>query len=172
MRALKFGLAAVLALLLVAPVLTAPAGAEVKNMCHKSFQECIDELVGQLASRGWFGMLFANSAMTPDGEELPDDLHIFAFEVMSEGPAADGGVKEGDVILKVNGKAYNDLAELDPVRNAMKVGEVVSMTVKRDGKELELKLTLDEPPASMVAVWLGEYIQHNLLEVKNEMVVH
>jgi hypothetical protein len=63
-------------------------------------------------------------------------------EVVEGGVAAKAGVKAGDVLLKVNGKA---VASQDEYREAMQAaGREVTLVVKRDGQEVELKLTFPE----------------------------
>lgn len=156
--------------LLIALISVAPASAQDKAKCNKSFQECVDQFMGELTQRGWFGVLFGNNQMTPDGEELPDDLAIKVMEVNDDGPAAPAGIEAGDTVIAVNGKKYSNLADLNPVRKTLKVGEEVTLTIERAGEQKEVKLTLAEPPATMVAVWLGDYILENFLVVENEML--
>ena len=63
-------------------------------------------------------------------------------EVVEGGVAAKAGVKAGDVILKVNGKSVSGQQEY---REAMQAaGREVTVVVKRDGQEVELKLTFPE----------------------------
>jgi len=150
--------------------LSLPASGQPLKTCAKSFQDCIDDMLRDLTARGWFGMLLGNSEMTPEGEPIPEDLKILVYDVIADGPADAGGFKTGDVVLEVNGKPYRDLDVLNPVRETMKVGDVISLTVSREGEKKELKLTLGEPPATTVALWLGKHIETNYLVVKDELV--
>jgi carboxypeptidase Q len=71
-----------------------------------------------------------------------DELTV--SEVLDEGVAQKGGMKEGDEILKVDGTKLGDADEL---RSALQAGGPKKVvTVLRNGKELELKL--DWEPAA------------------------
>ena len=72
-----------------------------------------------------------------------DDLKIIEIE---DGSAAQkGGMKVGDEILKVGGTNIADAAEIGRLLRAEGTTKVV--TVRRDGKEIELKLTWEAPAA-------------------------
>ncbi|MHC4971204.1 MAG: M28 family peptidase [Planctomycetota bacterium] len=62
--------------------------------------------------------------------------------VMPRSPAAQAGLGNGDVIVEVAGKKTPDLAALRKVMRARKIGEKVKVKVLRDGKELEVEVTL------------------------------
>jgi hypothetical protein len=71
-----------------------------------------------------------------------DDLTI--TEVIDEGAAQKGGIKEGDVLLKIDGTRIGDADELRQVLQAGGPKKVV--TILRNGKEVEL--TLNWEPAA------------------------
>ena len=58
------------------------------------------------------------------------------------GPAANAGIKEGDVITKVAGRLVRDSAELVVAVRAHNVGEVVPVQLVRDGALLVVDVTL------------------------------
>lgn len=73
---------------------------------------------------------------------VPEERGILVTEVDEGGPAAKGGLKAGDVILKFNGKAVREADDLlDEVAEA-EPGQEATITVQRDGKPLDLKVTL------------------------------
>ncbi|MDA0802252.1 MAG: M28 family peptidase [Planctomycetota bacterium] len=64
-------------------------------------------------------------------------------EGVSEGTsAADAGIKEGDVILSWNGDELNGAGDLATFLRKHEVGDVVKLTVERDGTTIEVPVTL------------------------------
>jgi serine protease Do len=63
-------------------------------------------------------------------------------QVDNDGPAAKGGIKAGDVLLGVNGKAIDRSAELPPLVAAVKPGTKASFDVWRDGRKQVLEVTV------------------------------
>ncbi len=59
-------------------------------------------------------------------------------------PAAEAGLKEGDVILKLDGTEINGTERLSSTLAARKPGDTVTVTFKRDGKPQETKVKLVE----------------------------
>lgn len=71
-------------------------------------------------------------------------------EVMPGRPAQKAGVQAGDVITKVNGREMRDQSQARNTISMMKPGSRVTLTVNRDGKQIELPVTLaplDDSPA-------------------------
>lgn len=69
---------------------------------------------------------------------------LYVKEVTDFSPASKGGVKQGDVIVKFEGtriKTYDELSKLKAEKN---VGDKVTITVNRNGKEINLELELAE----------------------------
>jgi serine protease Do len=66
--------------------------------------------------------------------------------VDAKGPAADAGLKPGDVILEVDGQAIERSSEVPPLIAAIKPGREVTLTVWRDKAERSLRVEVDELP--------------------------
>ncbi len=64
--------------------------------------------------------------------------------VQADSPAEKGGFKVGDVIVKLNGMDVSQDLLVKHVKKG-KPGDSVTFTVKRDGKEQEIKVKLGEP---------------------------
>jgi hypothetical protein len=60
-------------------------------------------------------------------------------------PADQGGLKGGDVIVKLGDRNIGGLEDFDAALRAYKPGETVPVVVQRDGKPLTLKVTLGRP---------------------------
>ena len=79
-----------------------------------------------------------------------------------QSPAAAAGVESGDVVVAVDGVAYDDWLDLVEVVRAQ-AGEDVVLTVERDGKTLDLPLTVgstevpdpDDPTQMVTAGFIG-----------------
>lgn len=61
--------------------------------------------------------------------------------VSAVGPAGKAGVKGGDIIVKLGKKEILNIYDYTSLMSELKVGEATTITVQRDGKELELKIT-------------------------------
>ena len=59
-------------------------------------------------------------------------------------PAEKGGLRRGDILIKLGTHAIGSVEDLMYALNASKPGETVTAVVKRDGKELKLQVTFEE----------------------------
>jgi hypothetical protein len=59
-------------------------------------------------------------------------------------PAERGGLRRGDILIKLGVHAIGGVEDLMYALNASKPGETVTAVVKRDGKELKLQVTFEE----------------------------
>jgi serine protease Do len=71
-----------------------------------------------------------------------------ALAVANGSPADKAGLKEGDIITKVNGEKVDTDNPLASRLGKFKVGDTVDITIVRDGKEQVLKVTLEQSPKS------------------------
>jgi serine protease Do len=67
--------------------------------------------------------------------------------VLPDSPAARAGLREGDIILKFGGANVDDKNSLSSLISKQKVGDKVSLTIYRDGREQAVEVTLQEAPA-------------------------
>ncbi len=72
----------------------------------------------------------------------------FVSEVLPQSGSAKAGVKAGDIITSLNGKTINSFAELRAKIATTEPGTVVKLGLLRDGKPLEVSVTLDKSTAS------------------------
>lgn len=68
------------------------------------------------------------------------------FAVIPNSPAAKAGIKEGDIITKFDGQPVNEENPLNSYINKKKPGDAATLTVLRDGKEQQIKVTFEEAP--------------------------
>jgi membrane-associated protease RseP (regulator of RpoE activity) len=77
--------------------------------------------------------------------KLSGQSGVLVTSVDAEGPAAKAGMKAGDVILKLAGEAIADGDDLRDAVSKAEAGSEVGVTVQRDGRPVELKVTLAKP---------------------------
>ncbi len=93
--------------------------------------------------RGWLGVRIQSIT-----EELAEGLGLrkpegaLVTEVTPSGPAAKAGIRPRDVIISFNGHRVKRMRELPRLVAESPVGEEVPVTVLRDGKPVQLKVTL------------------------------
>ena len=66
--------------------------------------------------------------------------------VIKDSPAEKAGIKKGDIIIKIEGKEVTSVPELNRIKNTFKIGDTVTLTLLRSGKEEEIQVTLSEEP--------------------------
>jgi serine protease Do len=94
------------------------------------------------------GIQEVNQALA-DSFKLSRPRGALVSEVVEGGPAAAAGVKTGDVILAVDGKAIERSSELPPIVAGIKPGKQATLTIWRDQAEKTLRVKvgeLDEGP--------------------------
>jgi serine protease Do len=72
-------------------------------------------------------------------------------QVEKGSPAEKAGLKPGDVLLGVNGKAIERSAEIPPLVAAVKPGDKATLNVWRDGKKQDLAVTVGRLDADKTA---------------------
>ncbi len=70
---------------------------------------------------------------------------VLVSSVDTDGPAGKAGMKAGDVILKLDGKAIEDGGNLREAVSEAEGGKEVTVSVQRDGRPVDLKVTLAKP---------------------------
>jgi len=71
--------------------------------------------------------------------------------VIPNSPAERAGIKEGDLILEIDGEKITLQNTLAATVRKKKVGDVVTLKIWRDGKILEIKVTLGKLPENLLS---------------------
>ncbi len=150
--------------LLLALAVAAPAIAGDGHKCTADTQTCLNEMASKLKARGWVGL---------EIEKDSDGMLVITF-VEDESPAAGSGIREGDVLLAMNGVEFAE-ANWDKIKaekETMRVGKEVTYTVKRQGcchikgGTQEIAVVLADIPDSVMAKWVGGHmLDHAVIEV-------
>ncbi|MBT9167191.1 MAG: Serine protease Do-like HtrA [Syntrophomonadaceae bacterium] len=78
--------------------------------------------------------------------QLPVTYGVLIQGVVEESPAAQAGIRRGDVIIAMGGKKIANFNDLRRTIFEYEVGAEVEITIIRDGQELKLSVTLAELP--------------------------
>lgn len=115
----------------------------------------VTDIVAQLrengtVSRGWLGI-----AMDDSYNEDPELAQSFGLDrpigalvvqVYEGTPAAEAGLRPGDLILEFDGQEITRFSDLAPLVGATPPGSEVDLTVVRNGDEITVPLTVGELP--------------------------
>ena len=74
----------------------------------------------------------------------PGNRGVVISNVTKDSPAEKGGLKRGDIIIKVNGESYTDITKLIPRVKSFPPGEEIRLTLLRDNKEIVADNVLGE----------------------------
>lgn len=109
-------------------------------------------IADQLIAQGYVARPFLgiqSAWITPEvasRNRLPVEYGVFLTDVVPDGPAAQAGLRKGDILTGINDESFD--AE-NPFTNRLfehQPGEIVSMHVVRDGREMEVEVRLGERP--------------------------
>lgn len=107
---------------------------------------------GGKVERGWLGV-----SMQPLTETLakalgrPNTHGVLVNDVQPDGPAAQGGLQQGDVVTAINGRPIKDARDLATQVAGLKAGNNAKLTYWRDGREKVLAVTIGSQPTDQSA---------------------
>jgi serine protease Do len=83
--------------------------------------------------------------------KVPDTAGALVDDVTPGGPADKAGIKNGDVIRKLEGKTVEGSGQLMATVTNINPGTEVTLDILRDGQPMTIHLTLGERPANLSA---------------------
>jgi serine protease Do len=95
-------------------------------------------------SHGYMGI--GISDVTPENSkffDVSDASGALVSRVESDSPAAKGGLKVGDVIVRLDGQKVNDAGQLQVEVGQKRPGTNIKLQVLRDGKTMDIPVTLE-----------------------------
>jgi S1-C subfamily serine protease len=98
-----------------------------------------DPHAGVTSGGGGYGPYFGS---IPDFGQSENGVRF--SDVQAGSPAAKAGLKAGDVLVQFGNKPIMNLYDFTDALRQSKVGEVVEVTVQRDGKPLRASVKLEE----------------------------
>jgi S1-C subfamily serine protease len=102
-------------------------------------------------TQGYLGIYFYQDGIDAQVQQqfgLSRDSGVLVTEVAANGPAAQAGVQQGDIIFKVNGQDVTDPGGLTAIVRDTKPGDQIVLTIDRNGKQMDITVTAGERPAS------------------------
>lgn len=111
----------------------------------------VDEIIkfGRVR-HGWSGMQFWDIS-----ERLAQRLGLestdgaLVVEVYQNSPAAEAGIKPGDVIIEAAGKKIASVADMQDVLRKARAGDVLPLKIVRKGKTINVKIKLSDIPEQL-----------------------
>jgi serine protease Do len=83
--------------------------------------------------------------------KVPDTAGALVEDVSPGGPAEKAGIKNGDVIRKLNGQAVEDSGQFTAMITNLNPGTEATLEILRDGQLMTIKVTLGERPTNLSA---------------------
>ncbi|MFI5222131.1 MAG: S1C family serine protease [Bacteroidia bacterium] len=100
---------------------------------------------------------------------INDNNGVYVQYVLPKGPADNAGIKQGDLIVKANGKTIDSKSIFDEEISYFRPGDKVKISVLSNGKETETYLTLMNKEGN-TAVLKKSSIASNALGAEFEMI--
>lgn len=120
------------------------------NQAKKILSQLIEK--GKVV-RGWLGIEIKDvDEAVKKHFNLKSDSGVLINRVFEDSHAQKGGLKRGDIIMKFNKAAIEDVRDLQEKVADSKPGQKVSLTIIRDGTEKVFKIELGEMPDEFPAV--------------------
>ena len=126
---------------IVGPTYQGISFAIPSDMVHQVYDQLIKS--GKVA-RGWLGVSMRE--LTAEESERLGVNGALVSSVIAGSPAAEAGIKHGDIITKWNGKLVSGPAELGLQVAWSKIDEKAAVTVQRGDKTLEFTVTVGQRP--------------------------
>ena len=103
----------------------------------------IDSIIqnGYVANRPYLGL---STLKVDDGSYYGIEPGLYVAEVTEGGPADKAGLEVGDRIISIDGSDISESKEILRIRNSHAVGDVLDITVIRNGKEITLSITIGD----------------------------
>ena len=126
------------------------AKTEIEGLAFAIPSNTVQNVVKELMEKGYVSRpylgvtIFDKPTAARYGYQLNLDKGVYVFQVALDSPAGAAGLQRGDVILKIDDKEVNSVADIRLDIAGRKIGDKVILTLDRDGTELATQVTLQE----------------------------
>ncbi|MCC7081345.1 MAG: trypsin-like peptidase domain-containing protein [Burkholderiales bacterium] len=97
-------------------------------------------------TRGWMGIELENVAQTAEPAGRVSLRGVLVASVMPAGPAAQAGIRPGDLLTAIEGKPVTDTTSLLNTVAALKPGSHAALTLLRERSKIEVRVTVGRRP--------------------------
>jgi len=105
---------------------------------------------------GWLGVGVAEvSSEKTKALKLPEERGAVLGKIVPESPAAKAGLKENDVVLEINGQRIEGTEQFRRMIHEIPAGRTANLTVWREGRSQNIKVTLGKQDAGNMKVFSG-----------------
>ena len=131
---------------------TAIVGPTYQGISFAIPSDMVHDVYGQLVksgkvARGWLGVSMRE--LTAQESQQLGVSGAMVRGVVADAPAAEAGIKQGDVITKFNGKRVSGPAELGLAVAWSKIGEKAKVTVRRGEETKEISVDIGQRPRQL-----------------------
>lgn len=141
---------------------TAIAGGDAQNIGFAIPINDIRGLIRQVIKTGKLSRPYLGVRYVPLSEDVATEYELktnegayiipsqdqFNSSILSDGPAAKAGLREGDIITHVNDKKVDQAHSLTSLLGAYQPAERVKLTILRDNKKQTVRVTLGTMPGT------------------------
>ncbi len=99
-------------------------------------------------SRGHLGVFIQNAPRAPEGSEIPASQGVVILGLMRNGPAHQGGLKRGDIIVKFGGQPIRRVEDLQRLLSQTPLDDTIEIEVLRRDQVLVIPVRIEPRPAS------------------------
>lgn len=110
-------------------------------------KELLPQLKAGKVIRGWLGIMIQD--ITPElakSFDMKETKGALVADVLSDSPAQKAGLKQGDIVIGMNGKPIDDAHTLSRMVAAISPNTKISLKIIRDGKTKEIDVTIGTMP--------------------------
>jgi Do/DeqQ family serine protease len=103
---------------------------------------------GSIAARGWLGVTFQK--VTPEVARslgVADVKGLIVSQVMPKSPAETAGLRTGDLVISLDGKAATDPRQAQNLVGDLEVGKEIEVIFRRGRESRTVKIKVGEAPA-------------------------
>jgi len=131
-----------------------PSGAPVEGIGFATSINVAKNIADQLVATGHAVHPYLGIEYVPLNPALaarlgaPSQRGAYVTGVDADSPAAQAGLRPGDVILAINGQELQNESDLARIINQFQPGDTITLTVQRDGQRLTLRATLGQQPGA------------------------